>query len=71
MCGELGYAAAYVHLFYMLSCVERVVRPASPHKTTCKTKLMFLTGSICLSPAVVTSVKRLYSHCAGQMHSLK
>jgi hypothetical protein len=22
MYGELGYAAAYVHLFYMLSCVE-------------------------------------------------
>jgi hypothetical protein len=25
MCGELGYAAAYVHLFYVLSCVERYV----------------------------------------------
>jgi hypothetical protein len=23
--GELGYAAAYVHLFYKLSCVERYV----------------------------------------------
>jgi hypothetical protein len=25
MYGELGYAAAYVHLFYVLSCVERYV----------------------------------------------
>jgi hypothetical protein len=25
MYGEPGYAAAYVHLFYMLSCVERYV----------------------------------------------
>jgi hypothetical protein len=32
MCGELGYAAAYVHSFYMLSCVERHV-----DNTTCKT----------------------------------
>jgi hypothetical protein len=23
MYGELGYVAAYVHLFYVLSCVER------------------------------------------------
>jgi hypothetical protein len=23
MYGEFGYAAAYVHLFYVLSCVER------------------------------------------------
>jgi hypothetical protein len=25
MCGEFGYAAAYVHLFYVLSCVESYV----------------------------------------------
>jgi hypothetical protein len=25
MYGEIGYAAAYVHLIYMLSCVERSV----------------------------------------------
>jgi hypothetical protein len=25
MYGELGYAAAYVHLFHVLSCVERYV----------------------------------------------
>jgi hypothetical protein len=25
MYGEFGYAAAYIHLFYMLSCVERYV----------------------------------------------
>jgi hypothetical protein len=25
MYGELGYAAAYVHLFYVLSCVKRYV----------------------------------------------
>jgi hypothetical protein len=25
MCGELGYVAAYVNLFYVLSCVERYV----------------------------------------------
>jgi hypothetical protein len=25
MCLELGYAAAYIHSFYMLSCVERYV----------------------------------------------
>jgi hypothetical protein len=25
MYGELGYAAAQVHLFYVLSCVERYV----------------------------------------------
>jgi hypothetical protein len=25
MYGELGYAAAYVHLFYVLYCVERYV----------------------------------------------
>jgi hypothetical protein len=40
MFGELGYVAAYVHLFYVLSCVERYVdcsRHTSAHKTTCKT----------------------------------
>jgi hypothetical protein len=25
MCGELGYAAEYVHWFYVLYCVERHV----------------------------------------------
>jgi hypothetical protein len=25
MCGEFGYAAAYVHLFYVFCCVERYV----------------------------------------------
>jgi hypothetical protein len=34
MYGELCYAAAYVHLFYVLTCVERYVdcsRHTSPH----------------------------------------
>jgi hypothetical protein len=31
MYGELGYAAAYFHLFYVLSCVERYV-DCSRHK---------------------------------------
>jgi hypothetical protein len=39
MYGELGYAAAYVHLFCVLSCVERYVdfsRHTSPHMWTCR-----------------------------------
>jgi hypothetical protein len=31
MYGELGYAAAYVHLFYVLSCVEMYVDSVDIH----------------------------------------
>ena len=31
---------------------------------------MFLIGYLCFSPTVTLSVKGLYPHCAGQLHSL-
>jgi hypothetical protein len=54
MCGELGYAAAYVHSFYMLYCVERQVD--MPLHTRQHAKLMTLCCCITtLQTQILTS----------------
>jgi hypothetical protein len=52
MCGELGYAAAYVHSFYMLSCVERHVDCSRSDTGPVR------TGAENLAPAGIRSSER-------------
>jgi hypothetical protein len=53
MYGELGYAAAYVHLFYVLCCVERYVDMSAVSSFNLLIPILLQSCSHCLDTELI------------------